>query len=41
VDVSSTDVRERLRAGKPIRYLTPEPVEAYIAKHGLYAPLPE
>lgn len=41
VDISSTDVRTRVRAGKPIRYLTPEPVEAYIAKHRLYANLTE
>jgi nicotinate-nucleotide adenylyltransferase len=38
VDISSTNVRERVLAGKPIRFLVPEPVEAYIAKHRLYTP---
>lgn len=36
VDVSSTEVRRRVRAGESIRYLVPAPVEAYIAKFGLY-----
>jgi nicotinate-nucleotide adenylyltransferase len=36
VDVSSTDVRRRLRAGKSIRYLVADPVRAYIGRHGLY-----
>jgi nicotinate-nucleotide adenylyltransferase len=34
--VSSTDVRHRVRAGAPIRYLVPDPVVAYIAATGLY-----
>lgn len=34
--VSSTDIRERVRKGLPIRYLVPEPVAAYLAKTGLY-----
>jgi len=37
-DLSSTQVRERVARGEPIRYLVPEPVEAYIAKQGLYQP---
>lgn len=34
--ISSTDIRGRVAARRPIRYLTPEPVVAYISKHGLY-----
>lgn len=34
--VSSTEVRRRLEAGKPIRGLVPPAVEAYIARHHLY-----
>jgi len=34
--ISSTDLRSRVRERRPIRYLTPEPVAAYIQKRGLY-----
>jgi nicotinate-nucleotide adenylyltransferase len=34
--ISSTDVRERVREGRPIRYLLPEGVKSYIEKAGLY-----
>lgn len=36
LSISSTDIRGRVAAGRPIRYLTPDQVVAYIAEHGLY-----
>ena len=36
LDISATDLRERVACGKPIKYQTPEPVEAYIRKNLLY-----
>jgi nicotinate-nucleotide adenylyltransferase len=36
VDVSSTEVRARVRAGRSVRGFVTEPVAAYIAAHGLY-----
>lgn len=38
VDVSSRDLRRRVRRGLPIDHLVPAPVAAYIAGVGLYAP---
>jgi nicotinate-nucleotide adenylyltransferase len=38
VDLSATRVRERVAAGRSIRYLVPEAVIAYIADHELYRP---
>ena len=37
VDVSATEIRRRVSRGLSIRYLVPDPVEEYIATHGLYA----
>ena len=39
LDISSTDIRRRVREGQSVKYLTPEPVEAYIQQQGLYRPL--
>ena len=36
VDISSSDVRRRVRDGRPIRYLVPEEVVRYIGSEGLY-----
>jgi nicotinate-nucleotide adenylyltransferase len=36
LDVSSSALRRRVRAGRPIRYLVPRAVEARIAARGLY-----
>ena len=34
--ISSSDIRDRVRKGRPIRYLVPEGVQTYIEKAGLY-----
>jgi nicotinate-nucleotide adenylyltransferase len=36
VDVSSTECRQRVREGEPVRYLVPRSVGKHIAEHGLY-----
>lgn len=35
-DISSTDIRQRARAGLPLTGLVPTEVERYIRRHGLY-----
>ena len=34
--ISSTDIRNRISRGEPVKYLTPDSVLQYITSHGLY-----
>jgi nicotinate-nucleotide adenylyltransferase len=36
LDISSSHMKEMIKAGKSIRYLTPDKVRQYIAKNSLY-----
>jgi nicotinate-nucleotide adenylyltransferase len=36
IGISSTMIRQRVRAGEPITYFTPTPVADYIERHNLY-----
>lgn len=36
LEISSTDIRERAKRGKSIKYLVPTEVEAYVKEHELY-----
>jgi nicotinate-nucleotide adenylyltransferase len=36
LDISSTEIRQRVAEGRSIRYLTPDPVVDYITRRGLY-----
>lgn len=37
LDISATDLRQRITEGRPIKYQTPEAVEHYILTHKLYS----
>ncbi len=41
IDVSSTDLRRRFRAGAAVRFQLPRVVEEYVRAHGLYGAAPE
>jgi nicotinate-nucleotide adenylyltransferase len=36
VDISATEIRNRIREGRTIKYLVPQKVEEYIYQHNLY-----
>ncbi len=36
IEISGTEIRQRVRRGTSIRFLVPDAVRAYIRKHGLY-----
>jgi nicotinate-nucleotide adenylyltransferase len=40
LDISSTEIRERVRAGRSIRYLVPDGVAELITRYALYRPHP-
>lgn len=37
IEIASSEIRRRLGRGRSVRYWLPEPVLAYIRRHGLYA----
>jgi nicotinate-nucleotide adenylyltransferase len=37
LDISSTDIRERLRSGRSVRYLVPEAIREDVERSGVYA----
>ena len=39
LDISSSDIRRRIREGQSIKYLLPENVESFIISHKLYSPV--
>ncbi len=39
LDISATELRQRVEQGRSVRYLLPDPVHAYIVTHHLYQPM--
>lgn len=40
-EISATEIRSRIQAGQPIRYLMPRAVEDFIYERGLYRQIPD
>jgi nicotinate-nucleotide adenylyltransferase len=40
IEISGTELRRRVGAGEPVRYLVPDAVAEYINEHDLYRPTP-
>jgi nicotinate-nucleotide adenylyltransferase len=36
IEISATEIRRRVREGRPIRYWVPDPVAEYVTRHRLY-----
>jgi len=36
IEISSTDIRNRIAGGRSVRYLTPDSVVDYMEEHGIY-----
>ncbi len=41
IEISSTDIRRRIRQGRSIHCLVPAPMRTYIVQHGLYRDAPQ
>ena len=41
VEIASSEIRKRLKAGRSIRYLVPRPVERYLRQHRLFGATPQ
>ena len=36
IEISATEIRRRVKEGRPIRYWVPDPVAEYVTRHRLY-----